>query len=446
MRVLFLMPRVCWPPQTGLMLRNYYLARELARASAQVTCLSFADDQTSEASNADDMLPPSPEEWCEQVITVKRDSAYTPAKILRGVIGRTPLPALNYTTHAMSAELKRVLDARPFDLVQVETSTLAEYLPIIKAARRSPLAICDWHNIDSELMQRYSEQATHPGRKFYARMTARRMTAFERNVMKTYDGHVSVSERDALQLRKLAPEARVTVIENGVDVDYYANEKLEHAYEIWRAENAVAAGSDVRENDSHKHHETLRRRVVFVGSMDYHANIDAAVYFAQNIWPEIQRERPELIFTIVGRNPAPEVQQLTALPGIEVTGTVRDVRPFYYEAVAQIVPLRVGGGSRLKILEAMAAGVPVISTTLGAEGLSVTDGVDIVLADTADEMNRALGIIMENETGRRNMIHAARELVQKQYDWSALGAALLRAHENSLRHAKPSNEKKAGGE
>lgn len=418
------MTRVSWPPQTGLMLRNYYLARELAR-SAHVTCLSFSDDQVSDAGNLSGMLPTPPEEWCEQVIKVKRDSAYTPAKILRGALGRTPLTALNYTTPAMMRELRRVLDARPFDIVQVETSTMAGYLPVIKAARHQPLAVCDWHNIDSELMQRYSEQAARWGRKLYARLTAQRMIGFERKIMLTYDSHVSVSQRDADQLLKIVPEAHVTVIENGVDINYYSDEKLAHAHEIWRAEGDRRGAGEA----------SRPRRVVFVGSMDYHANVDAVLHFVQRIWPEIRRRRPELTFTIVGRSPTPEVQSLAAHPGVEVTGTVPDVRPFYREAVAQLVPLRVGGGSRLKILEAFAAGVPVISTRLGAEGLMVTDQVNIILADTAGEMSCALDMLAENETYRTELIRAARELVRKQYDWSALGAALYRAHEGLLRRA-----------
>ncbi|MCA1594112.1 MAG: glycosyltransferase family 4 protein [Acidobacteria bacterium] len=426
MRVLFLMPRVCWPPQTGLMLRNYYLARELARAGAHVTCLSFADDEVRDGGgNSSGMLPAPPEEWCEQVVKVERASAYTPSKILRGVLGRTPLPALNYTTPAMRAELSRVLEARPFDVVQVETSTLTEYLNVIRAARHRPLAVCDWHNIDSELMLRYSEKAAHVGRKLYARITAHRMVGFERNVLQTYDGHLAVSERDAAQLRLAAPGARVTVIENGVDVNYYSDENLALAHQVWRAERVERSADEAIE----------RRRVVFVGSMDYHANVDAVVHFAQHTWPEIRRRRPELIFTVVGRNPAPEVERLAALPGVEVTGTVPDVRPFYREAVAQIVPLRVGGGSRLKILEAMAASVPVISTTLGAEGLLVSDNVNIMLADTAGAMGNALDALAENDALRTGIIREAGELVRKQYDWSALGAALHREHESLLRQA-----------
>ncbi len=418
MRVLFLMPRVSWPPQTGLMLRNYHLARALSRC-AEVTCLTFADDarEVSDAERAE--LPPPPESWAAQVVTVPRAAAYTPGKILRGAVGPKPVTVLNYTTPAFSDALAQLLHIQQFDVVQIETSTLGAYLPVIRAAPNRPLAVCDWHNIDSELMRRYSEKAPL-SRKFYAQLTARRIAQFERWTLENYDGHIACSERDAAQLRAITPTARVSVIENGVDVDYYTDAKLARAYAIWCKEI---------QNPKSK------IRLLYVGSMDYHANIDAVTYFARHIWPEIHRQRPELLFTIAGRKPAPEVLALGQLPGIEVTGTVPDVRPYYASAVAQIVPLRVGSGSRLKILEAMAAGVPVVSTTLGAEGLGVRDGHDIALADDADAMARALFGLCDNEEKRRGVAVQARNLVRQKYDWTALGTALAQAQE-TLRKAQ----------
>jgi glycosyltransferase involved in cell wall biosynthesis len=142
-----------------------------------------------------------------------------------------------------------------------------------------------------------------------------------------------------------------------------------------------------------------------------------------------------LIFTIVGRDPGAEVRELASLPGIEVTGTIDDVRPYYHEMLAAIIPLRVGGGSRLKILEAMAAGVPVVSTRLGAEGLNVADGENILLAETAEEFCAAIGGLIENEEQRRKLVAGGRALVFEQYDWSRLGALLFEKYESLLREA-----------
>jgi glycosyltransferase involved in cell wall biosynthesis len=146
----------------------------------------------------------------------------------------------------------------------------------------------------------------------------------------------------------------------------------------------------------------------------------------------VRARRPELIFTIVGKDPSAQVRELAQLPGVEVTGTVTDVRPFYREAVAAVVPLNVGGGSRLKILEAMAAGVPVVSTTLGAEGLEVRHNKNILIADANKQLAEAIINLTENEAQRRELSDAGRALVASRYDWSSLGAALFRAYEELL--------------
>lgn len=440
MRVLSFATKACWPPNTGAKLRNFYLARELAQ-SARVTCLGFSDDCGPGKTDGKvegngnhrlvgaSHLPDPLEQACEQVITVARDRGYTLSKIVRGAISKTPLPVLNYTTRAMAGELARLLDQYRFDVVQVESIHLMAYLPIIRAARNRPLVVCDWHNVESELMWRYSQRAPTLAHRFYARATARRLEELERRAMREFDAHITVSHRDRERLREYAPDARIFIIENGVDVDYYSGEKLEQAYQAWLAHSNAPPFDAPPQQQLASHYDVSqsgpRDRIVFVGSMDYHANVDAVMQFAREVWPRLREQKPELVFTIVGREPSPEVRALAAMPGVEVTGTVDDVRPYYRRAVAAVVPLRVGGGSRLKILEAMAAGVPVVSTTLGAEGLDVRDGENIRLADTCDELCRAIIALFEDEQQRRSLTAAALALVSAHYDWSALGAALL---------------------
>jgi len=172
--------------------------------------------------------------------------------------------------------------------------------------------------------------------------------------------------------------------------------------------------------------------MLFVGSMDYHANIGGVVDFAREVWPGLHDSRPELVFTIVGRDPATEVRQLRSIAGIEVTGTVDDVRPYYREAIAALVPLKVGGGSRLKILEAMAAGVPVVSTTLGAEGLDVQNGDNILIANTNQELAEAIIRVVESNAQQQQLRTGGRALVSARYDWSGLGAALFETYSKLL--------------
>jgi sugar transferase (PEP-CTERM/EpsH1 system associated) len=407
LRILYLAQKECIPANTGAKLRNFHLARELA-LRASVTYLGFSDG----AHQVDDEQALLDfKRACKQVITVPFDRNLTLAKVIRGALGRTPLNVINYTTSAMVQALERVLSENDFDIVQVETLLFSPYLPIIRAACSRAACVCDWHNVESELLRRYSERAPSLAHRLYARATARKMERLERQMMAEFDAHITVSERDRQRLLQLDPHARIYVIENGVDVASYSG------------------------LNQHRHN-----RILFVGSMDYHANIDAAISFARQVWPAIHKRKPDLIFTIVGRNPSPSVKALANLAGIEVTGTVADVRPFYREAIAAVVPLRVGGGSRLKILEAMAAGVPVISSRLGAEGLAVKDSENIILAETAEEFCRAIFEMIRDEVKRQKITLSASKLVRSRYDWSAIGSSLFELHLKLANRAEQSRQ------
>ena len=391
MRVLQLAPRVCWPLDTGAKLRNYHLARVLSR-DARVTLLAFGDSSSAELRAVYD-----------EIVTVPRGSGYSLGKLLRGAVGRTPLPLLNYTSQEMTDAVSRLFTENEFDVVQVESIHLMNYLRTIRANAKRALVICDWHNIESELMQRYSEQEKSAPRRAYARRTARLMKDFEQRALSEFDAHIAVSERDAEALRSVNPSANVFVIENGVDSSYYAS-----------------AGSDAR------------NRIVFVGSMDYHANVEGVVKFARHVWPAVHQQSPKLVFTIVGKDPAPAVRELSSINGVEVTGSVADVRPYYREAVAAVVPLNVGGGSRLKILEAMAAGVPVVSTTLGAEGSHVRDGENILIADGEDRLTKGVMDLINDEKLRAQLVSGGHALVAERYDWVRLGAKLFEYYQHLL--------------
>lgn len=408
-RILYFAPKECWPPSTGAQLRNFYLARELAAGGERLTYLGFSDERARAADDSDSYQFENRNpvgEWCEDFITVPLDSSYSAGKLARGLIGKTPLPVLNYTTAAMQERLAQALDEGDFDIVQVESIHLVQYLPILRAARSKPKIVCDWHNVESELMQRYGEQISNRPKRFYAQLTARRMADIEKRTMPDFDAHVTVSERDREKLLAWNPEAPVYVVENGVNVEYYSPKPNEEP--------------------------TKQFRIVFIGSMDYHANTEAVTRFAQSVWPQVHEKHPDLVFTVVGRNPTPEVLAMNGQNNIEVTGRVRDVRPYCREALASVVPLRIGGGSRLKILEAMAADLPIVSTHLGAEGIEARHGENILLADSDEEFTKAILQLCESENQRLKLAKAGRTLVETHYDWPVLAARLREIHETLL--------------
>lgn len=414
LRVLMVTPRPCWPPNTGAKLRNLHLARGLAR-SADVTIATFGEDR-ADRTDADQWLWPGAS---ESITLVRRSERYRPDKLLRGLLGRTPFTVLNYTTPQMANAIEVMLERHPVDVVLLEGIHLISYLRVARRSACRPAVVCDWHNIESEILARYADRCDNLVRRRYARMTAKRLARMERWAAAEVDGNVAVASRDADALVRMTPSARVAVVDNGVDVAHYSDHALDEAHAAWVSSmDPGAAGSSAVV-------APCRNRVLFVGAMGYHANVEAVEWFARAVWPTIHQSHPGWIFTIVGRDPGAGVRALGELAGVEVTGTVSDVRPYYREAIASVAPLHVGGGSRLKILESMAAGVPVVSTRLGAEGLAVNPDEDILLAETAAEFESSLAALGDDRGPRTGLIANGRRVVAERYDWSALSGAML---------------------
>lgn len=396
MHVLYFSPRNIWPCNGGAPIRDYYLSRELARLGA----VHFFG-----ITHRDDRVAPPPDSHFTSITLVPKGPSYTPWRLLRGAVGPVPVTVLNYFDAGVAAELHRVLRQHAFDVVQVEGIHLAQYLPIIRSAAPSAAVVCDWHDIESELMSRYGSYVAGWIRRRYARRTAALLRRMEVSLLAQCDFHLAVSEREKASLQTMLPQARVEIVENGVDVESFAP--------IVAARKAAEAAG-----------EESRHDVVFVGTMDFHANIDGARWFALEVWPKIRARNERLRLLLVGARPVPEVLALKKLPGVVVTGTVDDIRPYYCEALTAIVPLRIGGGTRLKILEAMAAGVPVISTPLGAEGLAVRSGVEIMLAAAPEEMAAAVLNLQGSQSARQRLAEAGRNLVHSRYDWPVIGRSL----------------------
>lgn len=344
------------------------------------------------------MPEPPPESAGFKQILIERGTSYTPINLLGGLTGPLPVTLRNYTSPKAAAALAEILREGRFDVVQIEGVHLAEYVPTIRQNSPKSFIVADWHNIESELMDRYADSCTFMPRKLYARRTARLIAQAENRLLAQCDVHTVVSEREKARLKARDRNARIEVVPNGVDADSF--------------------GSIVREPQS-------ARNVVFVGSMDYHANIDGALWLAREIWPAIAAARPEWKLQIVGRSPSAAVRAL-ASDRIEVTGTVDDVRPYYAKAVALAVPLRVGGGTRLKILEAMASGVPIVSTTLGAEGIDILDGVHMILKNNSADFASAICSIRSDDPSVQRMIKNSQDVVNKRYSWDSIGLEIKR--------------------
>lgn len=250
------------------------------------------------------------------------------------------------------------------------------------------------HNVETMIWRRHAEQAPDPVRRAYFGWEARKMERFERETCRACRQVVAVSEVDARQMQEMFGLEDVPWVPTGVDVGYFA-----------KRNNAESPRSDL----------------VFLGSMDWMPNIDGVRWFLEEIFPLIRKERPNCAVTIVGRNPGGAIRRLAEdTAGASVTGTVPDVRPYLWGARVSIVPLRIGGGTRLKIYESMAAGCATVSTAIGAEGLTIDPPNDIRIADDPEAFARECLNLLSDDDARRRTAAAALDLVRSQFSWESV--------------------------
>jgi glycosyltransferase involved in cell wall biosynthesis len=251
------------------------------------------------------------------------------------------------------------------------------------------------HNIEAEVWERQLAVTTNPARKFAYWLEYKALARTERRYIRRAAHVLAVSERNAEFIRRFVPANRVSVVPTGVDVEYF------------RPEPAAETGGP---------------EMVFTASMDWMPNEDAVLYFARDIFPLIRSRIPEARFWAVGRNPSARVRALDDGASIRVTGSVEDIRPYLHRSAVYVMPMRSGSGTRLKIFEAMAAGKAVVSTPTGAEGLPVTDGVDILLGETPDQFcDKTVRLLRDREL-RQRIGGAARRLTEARFSWAAATA------------------------
>ena len=391
--LLQMLPALKRRADSGAPLRSAQIAHHLGK-DMTVTRLGFGHGDTP----ADDFIP------------VGHERQFTIGNLVRGFVGQTAVSLLNYTSAEMFRTLAGLLNQNRFDAIQLESVHLLPYLDLLRSVRPLPLIVADWHYIDSEFMARFADHTANIAKRLYARRTSVLLSRAEKRLAVGCSMHLVVCEREQRIVESLLSNTAVHVIPNGVDCSEYSRP-------------SILAAQHIPDSAS---------RIVFVGSMDYRANADAVVSFCHEIWPTITQELPDLIFTIVGRNPGSAVQRLRRFRNVEVTGSVDDVHDYYQNALAAVVPLRFGSGTRIKILEAMAASVPVISSSLGAEGLSATPGVHFIQADTPREFCSAILEVSRNAMLRQRLAREGHCLVEREYDWSVIGARLRSLYEQAL--------------
>jgi glycosyltransferase involved in cell wall biosynthesis len=397
-KILWLKTGPLHPLDTGGKIRTYNMLRALKRAH-DITYVSLCPAGVPED------IRKSAAEYCHRAAWVpwqetrKRSLHFGLELLVNFLSSRLPYVIHKYRSVPMAAAICEMDGKDAGDLIVCDFLTPAVNLIWPGRKLKTPSLLFQ-HNVESLIWKRLHENADGP-RRFYLRGQWRRMCRFEREACARFDGVVGVSDEDCEIMRREFGAANVLgSVPTGVDCEYFG------ASQWPRQEHSV----------------------VFLGSMDWMPNIDAVEFFTSEIWPAVKKQFPHATFTVVGRNPPAKIKELEKrIPGVRVTGTVDDVRPFLAAAAAMIVPLRVGGGTRIKIFEGMATGIPVLSTRIGAEGLPVAHGENILLADTPVDFAARIAELFEQPARAEKIGAAGRALVQAKFSWESV-TRIFEAH------------------
>ena len=405
MRILYITDYIPYPPVAGDLIRNYNLIRCVA-SHHQVSVVGFVDE--NEPSENISAL----QKFCERVETAPLPHRSKMARIpwvLRYFLAGIPFEFEFLRSELLGKKIKHLMSDIDFDIVQFEHSRMAPYLSALPLEDRSK-RVLTFHNVAASQYKRISNIAQTPVGRMRTWVYSHMLRWWEPRYAERFDRCITVSENDRMELLKANPRLKIDVVSNGINAKEY------------------------RPLD----HNSCKPALLFVGSLGYAPNADGIIWFCNNILPHLRNEIDDIQVWIVGISPPPEVIKLNG-DGVHVTGRVDDVVPYYEKSAISIVPLRAGGGTRLKILESMALGRPVVSTTIGCEGLDVIDGHHLLIGDSPEQFARNVTRLLKDSILYRQISENARKLVVKTYDWNVIVGKLLDVYSNIVQ--EPEHQK-----
>ncbi len=388
MHILWLKTELLHPVDKGGKIRTYNMLKELKR-DHRITYLTLDDGTATESERS------SAAEYCHELVCVphRQPEKFTPgfyAELVLNLASTLPYAIKTYESGQMRQEIIERADSGKCDLVVCDFLAPAANVPGDLAVP----AILFQHNVEAMIWKRHYEVQANPLKKAYLYGQWLKMRSFEGRMCRSFDYVVAVSSEDRIQMLDEYRASRVADVPTGVDTRFFQPGGREH---------------------------TNPHNIVFTGSMDWLPNEDAIRFFTEQIMPRIKREIPDVTLTVVGRNPYRSLLDLAARDSSAiVTGRVDDVRPYMERAAAYVVPLRIGGGTRLKIFEAMAMEKAIVSTTIGAEGLPVKDGVELLLADSAESFADSVVRVLTTPALANSLGQAAASSVRNQFGWETV--------------------------
>lgn len=389
MKILFVTPRLPLPADTGAKIRTFNLLKHIAKEN-RVSLLSFYFEENQKAVEGLKSMG-------IEVFLVKAKEDINPLSIF----SRKPISIEKYNLKEMEVKIKELVNSGGFDLVHFDHLHIGQYRDCINGLP----CVLDEHNVEAVILDRCAEIEKNSVKRFLFRSQAKKTAFFEAGLTRQFSKCLTVSEKDRQNLSKLSGvRENIEVVPNGVDTEYFRPRD---------------EGRGTREVNS----------LVFTGSMDWLPNSDAVIYFCNEILPLIWDKKSNVRFYVVGKNPTKDVVNLGRQDNrVVVTGSVGDVRPYIAKAKVFVAPIRIGGGTRLKILEAMAMEKPVVSTTIGAEGIDCTKDINILLADNPQDFADKVISLADDSHKTHAIGQSGRRLVCEEYDWSIAAKKLNKVY------------------
>lgn len=396
MRILFLISHFPYPPQSGGALRAYGLIKGVVAAGHQVDIVCFADNLPVESPL---------HRLCGQIVILPQPQRSIQKRLRDIILTRHADMGRRFWSDEALGILQKHLATHPYDIIHAESIEMAAYLPSIHAWYPHIPLIYGSLNAEADLQRTIFETERRYPKKWlgalYSWIQWRRLTRLEQDICKISAAVLAVSEADQILLQAFS-DTPVVVVKNGIETADY-----QHI----QANDTLGNGA-----------------IVFTGSMSYRPNVDAVLWFVEAILPLIAAQYPNAHLYVVGYRPHARIQALQAQANITITGKVDEIEPYWAGAKVYIAPLRMGSGTRFKILEAMAAGCAVVSTTIGAQGLGVQSGQELLLADSVEDFAHAVLAVLTDARKRAELGQHGRDFTQAHFDWAVIVPELLKAY------------------
>lgn len=384
MKILQLVPRIPYPPDTGAKIEYLNFARMLSPQN-EIILVGFAESDITEQGIK--FL----KQFYSQIEIVPLPGDSIIKKIVLGLMSSVPYTMQKYYSQEMDNKLREIVKKQPIEIVRIDQMHLANY---DQCFTNIPVVLRK-HNIDATIMKRLYLTEKRPHIRFYAKLQWKKLIEYERRTCQRFQQCVMITRDDEKELQSLCPGAKTSVIPCGIDVDKYPVRKKNRG---------------------------ATKRITFLGSMDWLPTEDAMLYFLQEIFPILVRKIPDLQFYMIGKLPSNRVLKLCKSPQIVVTGYVDSVLPYLEETDVFVVPLRIGSGMRIKILEALCMGIPIVSTAIGMEGIEAVPGKDLLVADTPEDFAKAVIHVMETPVVAGELSQHGRQVIQEKYSIPVVGS------------------------